>query len=128
MDKLQMAHEYAMEMARQGIPLKSCLQLGWKYADAMQAEWDSRINKDRPCVLHDEFQPTGYETPTDEWKPDWSQAPEWAKWWAVDGDNNANWYKRKPSIDDTEFYSWKYSEAPSFNYQGDWKNSLRSRP
>lgn len=42
MDKLQMAHEYALEMAKQGIPLKSCLELGWKYADAMQAEADKR--------------------------------------------------------------------------------------
>lgn len=42
MDKLQMAHEYALEMAKQGIPLKSCKELGWKYADAMQAEADKR--------------------------------------------------------------------------------------
>ena len=42
MDKLTMAHEYALEMAKQGIPLKSCLELGWKYADAMQAEADNR--------------------------------------------------------------------------------------
>ena len=32
------AHDYAMEMARQGIPLKSCVSLGWSYALAMQAE------------------------------------------------------------------------------------------
>lgn len=79
-------------------------------------------------VHDDEFQFTGYETPSTEWQPDWSQAPKWANWWAVDEDNNANWYKRKPSIDDTEFYSWKYSEAPLFGYQGDWRDSLRSRP
>lgn len=42
MDKLQMAHEYALEMAKQGIPLKSCKELGWKYADAMQAEAEKR--------------------------------------------------------------------------------------
>lgn len=53
MDKLQMAHEYALEMAKQGIPLKSCLELGWKYADAMQAEADKRNNTERPEVLFD---------------------------------------------------------------------------
>ena len=42
MDKLKLAHEYALEMAKQGIPLKSCLELSWKYADAMQAEADKR--------------------------------------------------------------------------------------
>ena len=42
MDKLKLAHEYALEMAKQGIPLKSCKELGWKYADAMQAEADKR--------------------------------------------------------------------------------------
>ena len=42
MDKLILAHDYALEMAKQGIPLKSCKELGWKYADAMQAEVDKR--------------------------------------------------------------------------------------
>ena len=42
MTKLEMAHEYAIEMAKQGIPLKSCKELGWKYADAMQAEAEKR--------------------------------------------------------------------------------------
>ena len=51
MDKLKLAHEYALEMAKQGIPLRSCLGLGWKYADAMQAEADKRVNKERPKVL-----------------------------------------------------------------------------
>ena len=42
MDKMKLAHEYALEMAKQGIPLKSCKELGWKYADAMQAEAEKR--------------------------------------------------------------------------------------
>lgn len=42
MDKMKLAHEYALEMAKQGIPLKSCKELGWKYANAMQAEADER--------------------------------------------------------------------------------------
>lgn len=42
MDKLKLAHDYALEMAKQGIPLKSCKELGWKYADAMQAEAEKR--------------------------------------------------------------------------------------
>lgn len=48
MDKLKMAHDYAIEMAKQGITLKSCLVLGWKYADAMQAEAEKREPKGFP--------------------------------------------------------------------------------
>lgn len=70
MDKLQMAHEYALEMAKQGIPLKSCLELGWKYADAMQAEADERNKAERPKVL---FEP--------KCEVDWSQAPSNAIGW-----------------------------------------------
>lgn len=60
MDKLQLAHEYALEMAKQGIPLKSCLELGWKYADAMQAEADKRERKESPEVLFDVERPHGF--------------------------------------------------------------------
>lgn len=51
--KLDMAHEYALEMAKQGIPLKSCLELGWKYADAMYSVFESKEDKTRPDILLD---------------------------------------------------------------------------
>ena len=51
MDKFQVAHDYAMEMARQGVSLKSCLKLGWRYADAMQVEADKRKEKGFPESL-----------------------------------------------------------------------------
>ena len=60
MDKLKMAHDYALEMAKQGIPLKSCKELGWKYADAMQAEAEKRVNKERPEALCDMERPNGF--------------------------------------------------------------------
>lgn len=53
MDKLTMAHEYAIEMAKQGIPLKSCKELGWKYADAMQAEADKRKPTGAPEAIRE---------------------------------------------------------------------------
>src|SRR5688572_2979005 len=31
-------------------------------------------------------------------EPDWSQAPEWAQWWAVDANNSAYWYEIKPTL------------------------------
>ena len=60
MDKLKLAHDYAMEMAKQGVPLKSCKELGWKYADAMQSKAEKRVNKDRPEVLFDVERPHGF--------------------------------------------------------------------
>lgn len=74
------------------------------------------------------------------WQPDWSQAPKWANWWAMDGfSKKANWYIDKPYLDDDSEVEleWNidlktntgtYTYAPSFNYQGDWKDSLRKRP
>ena len=126
MDKMKLAHEYALEMAKQGIPLKSCKELGWKYADAMQAEADKRNNVERPKVL---FEPK----PVDEWQPDWSQAPEWAKWWYITNKNNPKWCSKKPYQDGCNWFvganeTYSLYDAPSFGYQGNWQDSLRERP
>jgi len=55
MDKLQMAHEFAMKLVgNPTTPLKdmdSIIAASWKYADAMQAEADKRENKERPEAL-----------------------------------------------------------------------------
>jgi hypothetical protein len=32
--------------------------------------------------------------------PDWSTAPEWAGWWAVDARGGACWYERQPAADE----------------------------
>lgn len=51
MNKLELAHTYAMEMASQGIKLSSCVLLGWRYAEAMLAEDEKRKDKSLPEVL-----------------------------------------------------------------------------
>lgn len=69
-----------------------------------------------------------------EWQPDWSQAPELANWWAMDSDGDAYWHSCVviPFISSGVFEAGNpqghTSEAPSFNYQGDWQDSLRKRP
>ena len=88
MDKLQMAHEYALEMAKQGIPLRSCLGLGWKYADAMQAEADKRVNKERQV--------------------DWTQAPKDAIGWMI-FDGVSTWLGAS---------GYLIEDAPSFGFTG----------
>ena len=82
MDKLTLAHEYALEMAKQGVPLKSCKELGWKYADAMQAEAEKRNNTERPKVL---FEPMC--------EVDWRVAPKDATHYVIFADGLAYWYK-----------------------------------
>lgn len=141
MDKLTLAHEYALEMAKQGIPLKSCLELGWKYADAMQTEADKR-NKAEAEQKRKEMREMLNAPNTfveregqhfddvEEWQPDWSQAPEWAKWWATDKDGERYWFKNKPELISVTWLPFDNSEvdkAPSFGYAGNWQDSLRER-
>lgn len=69
-----------------------------------------------------------------EWQPDWSVAPKWANWWAMDGDCCCYWHScvDSPFINSGIFEianpQGHTSDAPLFNYQGDWKDSLRKRP
>ena len=127
MDKLTMAHEYFMKHGRSNSWMSYDVKEAWKYADAMQAEADGRVNKQRPDVLQ-------------EWQPDWSVAPEWTKWWAMDGfSEKANWYIDKPYLDDDSRVELEWNidlranakthiQAPSFGYIGNWQDSLRKRP
>lgn len=128
-----MAHEYALVLAKNPSVTathndKDITSRAWQYADAMQAEADKRLKTD-----------VG-NTDASEWQPDWSQAPDWANWWAMDGfSKKANWYIDKPYLDDDSEVEleWNidlktntetYMCAPSFNYQGNWQDSLRKRP
>ena len=56
-------------------------------------------------------------------------AHEWADWWAIDKDLVSFWHEDKPKFDEVEFYQCGvFCDAPSFNYQGNWQDSLRKRP
>lgn len=130
MNKLEMAHE--MALAIQGTKLIHDMELvsdmAWKYADAMQAEADKRVVK-LPDVFFD-------ANKNEEWQPDWSQAPEWADWWCLSVMHGAMWFSREPictkatwvMLNDVKFCAASFDEAPSFNYQGNWQDSLRKRP
>ena len=151
--KLEMAHEIAVAMQSQEpiTDMKILSALAWCYADAMQAEADKREKEEaaqrRKKIREMLNAPNTFVEregqhfdDVEEWQPDWSQAPDWANWWAMDGfSKKANWYIDKPYIDDdSEVESeWNidlktntetYMQAPPFNYQGDWRNSLRKRP
>ena len=135
--KLEMAHEYAIALINSDSEMQfdKFIRLCWDYADAMQAEADKRECKERTDVLltkdkdgnclhfHHEF---GHKKCMDcgasleEWQPDWSQAPEWAKYWAVrDGGKMALWCINKPTVTDDCFLSHGCcSPAPSFGFTG----------
>ena len=150
MNKLQMAHEYLLKLMETNPKLnaKYATEFVWEMVDAMQAEADKRevsIEETMKDHVHDYIYGRvcacgKVKDVEEEWQPDWSQAPSWANWWAMDGfSKKANWYIDKPYLDDdSEVESeWNidlktntetYMCAPSFNYQGNWQDSLRKRP
>ena len=135
MNKLQMAQEYALKMLENLNPMQinkptrdgiayECFEL----AEAMLAENDKRVVK-LPDVFFD-------ANKNEEWQPDWSQAPEWADWWCLSVMHGAMWFSREPictkstwaMVNDVKFCAASFDEAPSFNYAGNWQESLRKRP
>ena len=134
-----MAHDYAIEMLKRGDPERSIAFVAWLMADAMQAEADKRNKAEdekkradiREMLKADNtfIEREGQHFDDVEWQPDWSQAPEWADWWAIDKDLVSFWHEDKPKFDEVEFYQCGvFCDAPSFNYQGNWQDSLRKRP
>ena len=157
MDKLTMAHDFVTGCIKnptvtlRAEDIKNIIHNAWQYADAMQAEADKRQNNTTVAshVESSEYYPhyeAGRDYPPDcyvmyngkktlavsisnEWQPDWSQAPSWANWWATDKDLDSFWHENKPNFDEIEFYQCgMFCDAPSFNYQGNWQESLRKRP
>ena len=123
LDKAKMAHDYAIEMLKRGDPERSIAFDAWTLADAMQAEADKRAVK-LPDVFFDTNQ-------NEEWQPDWSQAPEWAKYFAMDEDGGFYYFEESPFM---AVRSWQpqphgeLDETFDHGYKGNWQDSLRKRP
>ena len=129
--KLEMAHEWYLKHLE--VHESASVHGAWQYADAMQAAADERENEERDKIkqnernYHDELVSIGLE----EWQPDWSQAPEWASWWAMDMDKNCYWYEDKLHLGDVEWDRHsigKSFKSKHYGYTGDWRESLRKRP
>ena len=140
--KLKMAHDWMMKHDDGSMSVEVVVFKAWQYADAMQAEAEKRKPSGLPKSLRERHDFTeaiakgveNYEK--EEWQPDWSQAPSWANWWAMDEDKKTRWIYselEQPYTSDT-FLRWfalgrfDSEDAPSFGYTGDWRNSLRKRP
>ena len=137
--KLEMAHEWAMKHGNAETvgSRQNMVKYAWEYADAMQAEADKREPSGFPNVLRGACgEIVAVKVDDKEWQPDWSQAPEWANWWAMDENKNTRWIYselEQPYTSDA-YLRWfavgrfDSEDAPSFGYTGDWRNSLRKRP
>lgn len=146
-----MAHDWAIARLAggAGFMTSEIVEDSWKYADLMQAEADKRekeeSEKKRADIREMLNAPNtfvereGQHFDDVEWQPDWSQAPEWANWWAIGSlTGQGVWSETKPVC--VKFNGVNYWEvgspageehlsvAPSFNYQGNWQDSLRKRP
>ena len=144
MNQLQMAHEYFMKHGRNNSWMESDVIDAWKYADAMQAEADKRevsIEEAMKDHVHDYIYGRvcacgKVKDVEEEWQPDWSQAPDWANWWCLSVMHGAMWFSREPictkatwvMLNDVKFCAASFDEAPPFNYQGNWQDSLWKRP
>ena len=148
MNKLQMAHEYAIALINSDCEMQfdKFIRLCWNYADAMQAEADKREKEESEKKRADIremlkanntfIEREGQHFDDVEWQPDWSQAPDWADWFSVSKDGSAQWMKSSggsPYIGwcGSMFFSvgiFKREPCETFNYQGNWQDSLRKRP
>ena len=148
--KLEMAHEWAMKHGNAETvgSRQNMIKYAWDYADAMQAEADKRNKAEaeqkrkaiREMINADNtfLEKEGQHFDDVEWQPDWSQAPDWATHFFCerdDEDDQLNGYfaedERGISIDSDIRGFGGYGRVCScktFNYQGDWRNSLRKRP
>lgn len=64
-------------------------------------------------------------------KPDWKDAPEWARWLAMDADGEWFFYEEKPSLGVKVWYpngARPVSRLASPPASEKWKNSLEERP
>lgn len=140
----EMAHDYlCAEIAHTGMNMineHDAVRMAFLFAKTMQAEAEKRKAKKDTVSLtkdgngnclhlhHKKCMDCG--ACLEQWQPDWSQAPDDARYWAMDKDHTANFFKDEPEI--TNGNGWDFGGVMqsnnSHNYQGDWRNSLRKRP
>jgi hypothetical protein len=146
--KLELAHEYFQEtisyIRKHDIKhnFSEIISESWEYADEMEKQYNKRKPIGLPDAIREipPYNPEPLRSVNEsevklEWQPDWSQAPNGFNYWVINHNGIAFWFLYKPKKEGSWFTNVipphhmdasKY--APSFNYQGDWKDSLRERP
>lgn len=80
--------------------------------------------------LYQSYQDVKKELKSQQFVPNWDDAPDWAKWLAQDQNSAWHWYESKPI---STVYDWKnandehYTYAPVFESDS-WRKSLQQRP
>lgn len=130
-EKAKLAHEWFMGMVSAKAP--ATVTTAWRYADAMEAEYNKRkqakAEKDAEDakVFFDKL--IVADSPQLDFQVDWSVSPQSANYWAMDENTCCNWYGKEPDVVGDQ---WDFGNvlkfAPPFDYKGDWKDSLRKRP
>ena len=60
---------------------------------------------------------------------DWTKAPDWANYIAMDSDCEWYWYEHKPNpIHDLNVPEWYSEGRKKYAYSTDWTNTLQERP
>lgn len=117
-EKRKLAHEYALELIKLGnrsgiLQLDSIAESAWSLADLMQAQEKQRTTQGLPDVLN----------------PVWQDAPDWAKFRAMDKDGSWYYYKDKPWVADRNWQvkGRNVTMAPPIPFDGVWRDSLHER-
>lgn len=141
MDKLKIAHEYAMlHMSNPQYKYVDDLEIvqwAFDYADAMQAEADKRNKaeaeqkrKEVREILNDantfiELEGQHFDD-VNECEVDWRLAPSWAKFWVIRNSGASLWCTIKPTLtEDCLLSNGPCGPAPSFGFTG---NHIVERP
>lgn len=138
MDKLQMAHEYALKMLSKDtkyLDIQNIADNADRLAGLLLAKYSPKCSQELDIELLPEFsnQCTNQENTASGWQLviDWSLAPQWAESWAMDESGEAYWYSNdKPRMNNYCWNSVVHKDAPSFGFESsqiDWKDSLRKR-
>lgn len=144
MNKLQMAHEYAMVLIKENRvqgDIDKAISIGWAYAEKMQAEADKQ-EKEEAKNKRDEMrkllnadntfiEKEGQHFDDVNFEIDWSQAPDGYDWFCVGSETNNGYFcniEPKQFKDKYWFVGEDSIEIINHGYTGDWRNSLRKRP
>lgn len=138
MDKLQMAHEYALKMLSKDtkyLDIQNIADNADRLAGLLLAKYSPKCSQELDVELLPEFsnQCTNQENIASggQLVIDWSLAPRWAKSWAMDGSGIAYWYcSNEPKVIGFCWSDEDFKNAPTFGFENskiNWKDSLRKR-
>lgn len=138
MDKLQMAHEYALKMLSKDtkyLDIQNIADNAYRLAGLLLDKYSPKCAQELDIELLPEFSNkcTNQENIASggQLVIDWSLAPQWAESWAVDRSGIAYWYSdTTPRMTDFSWSGVDFKNAPTFGFENsqiNWKDSLRKR-